>query len=128
MLVIQILLGIFAIFVMIKVIQGLRNKTMGIIESVFWTGLWIIMLIIAIFPRIIDFSRFVGIQNAINFLTYTSILVLFYLVFRLYGALDKQEQKFNTLLKELTIERALREGKSTRQTDKKNSKRGDLRK
>jgi hypothetical protein len=111
--IVQMLIIIFAVYAIVKVVLRLRDKSLSPVESFLWAILWVGVIFAAIFPNtLIELSNDLGLGKTLNMLVYLSILLLFYLVFRLYSALDKLDHRFNTLVKELSIERTIKRKKS----------------
>ena len=99
--IIGIIIIIFAIFALSRVILRMRDKAISYKMAIFWLVLWTIIIIIAFFPQISDrFAKFVGIGRGADTAFFISILLLFYLIFRLYVKIDYLDKNIT----ELTIE------------------------
>jgi len=101
---IQILIIIFALFAWSRAMLRLKDKNISLGEFLFWSVLWIAVILIALFPTLIgDLSQIVGVGRAVDMVVYVSIIVLFYLVFRLYVFVDSKNREITTLVRELAI-------------------------
>ena len=104
---IQIIIVIFAIFALTRAILRIKKKDIRPMEFVFWSMLWIAVIIAVFFPGLVSIvANFLGISTGMGFLVYISILLLFYLVFRIYVKLDYFDQRLSKLIRELSIKEA----------------------
>jgi small membrane protein len=102
--IIQILIVLFVIFAWSRVFLRMRDKDIGLGEFILWSIIWVTILIITIFPVTINFlSGIVGIGRGIDLAVYTSIILLFYLMFRLYVKADSQNRELTKVVRELAI-------------------------
>lgn len=107
--IIQILLIMFALFAWSRAGLRLRDNSIRVFEFVFWSFIWAGVIVFAAVPYALQWiSDLFGIQRATDFAIYVSIVVLFYLVFRLYVHLDKQDQAMTKLVREIAIRDAKR--------------------
>jgi len=99
---IQILIIIFALFALSRIVLRKKDKSISYLEMFLWGTIWLSVLIIAFVPRITNFlSAKVGISNGFNLLVYASIMLLFYLIFRMYVKIESLEQDITKLVREL---------------------------
>jgi hypothetical protein len=105
--IIQVLILIFALFAWSRVALRLKDKSIRIWEFVFWSAIWIGVIAFAVTPAFFAwFSTLLGIGRATDLAMYISIVLLFYLVFRLYVHLEKQNMELTELVRETAIKRA----------------------
>ena len=101
---IQVLLVLFALFAWSRAFLRLKNKSMGIGGFAFWSIIWIAIILIGIFPSILYFpSLILGIGQGIDLAIYVSIILLFYLTFRVYVKIDAQNKEVTKLVREIAI-------------------------
>jgi hypothetical protein len=85
----------------------LRDSHISVGEFSFWSLIWIFVIIIALFPDIISgLSTFVGISRGVDLAVYTGVILLFYLMFRLYVKMDAQARETTKLVREMAIKNA----------------------
>lgn len=112
--IIQIILILFAVFAWSRAIIRSRDRSIGPAELILWSFIWVSVIITAITPSIINkISAIVGIGRAVDLAVYISIILLLYLVFRLYVIIDKQNKEITSLVREVAI---------NNQTNKKKNK------
>ncbi len=103
----QIIGVIFSIFAWSRVVLRFKDKNISIFELAFWSLVWGGVIIIALFPGVFtQISFFFGIGRGVDILLYVGMIVLFYLLFRLYVKLDTQQKEITKLVRELAISNA----------------------
>jgi len=121
---IQVLIMIFALFAWSRAILRLKSKNIGLGELLFWSIIWIAVIVVALFPEIIsNLSEIAGVGRAVDLVVYVSIIVLFYLIFRLYVIIDSKNREMTTLVRELAIRDAKHKDISASKIGKRNIRR-----
>src|SRR3989344_2221414 len=91
--VINIIIILFAIFALSRAILRFRERRISKLEIALWSLIWIAIIVVAIIPETSsEISKIVGVGRGVDFLVYLSIILVFYLIFRLYIKLDQAEQ------------------------------------
>jgi hypothetical protein len=105
--IIQILLILFALFAWSRAFLRMRGKDISIGEFSFWSLIWSAVILISIFPDLISsLSVLLGIGRGTDLAIYVSIILLFYLMFRLYVKIDSQSREVTKLVREIAINNA----------------------
>ncbi len=105
--IIQIVLILFAVFAWSRAFLRMRGKNISIGEFSMWSLIWSAIIIIGLFPDLISrLSELVGIGRGTDLAIYVSIIVLFYLMFRLYVKVDSQSHEVTKLVREIAIKDA----------------------
>ena len=105
--IIQVLMIIFALFAWSRAVVRLKDKDIGIGEFILWSIVWAAVIIASLIPQLVGLiSTFVGIGRATDLAVYVSIIILFYLIFRVYVKIKSQNQQITTLVREIAITRA----------------------
>ncbi len=100
----QIIGVIFSLFAWSRVFLRYKDKNISIFELAFWSIVWGGVIIIALFPGVFtEISFFFGIGRGVDILLYVGMIVLFYLLFRLYVKLDTQQKEMTKLVREIAI-------------------------
>ncbi len=95
---IQILIAIFVAFAGSRVILRFRDKAIGYGEFLFWSTVWAIVLLIVFRPSLSDQVALIfGIKRGTDVMFFSAILLLFYLIFRLYVKLDTLDRDITNL-------------------------------
>ncbi|OGF99945.1 hypothetical protein A2Y99_03965 [Candidatus Gottesmanbacteria bacterium RBG_13_37_7] len=110
----QSILIIFLLFALSRVILRFRGGNISHLGVIFWSLLFSSAIIFVIFPSLTgEIARVIGVGRGVDAIIYTSVVILFYLVFRLYVNLQDMHHQITKLVEQL----ALKEAK-----DKKNGK------
>jgi small membrane protein len=98
--IIQIVIIIFALFAWSRSMLRWKDKSLNLKELSFWSLVWLLVIVVAVLPQSVGFLRLFG-ASAFNVLVMLSILMLFYLIFRVYVKIDKLEQEITVLVREI---------------------------
>src|SRR3989338_10633154 len=95
---------IFALFALSRSILRFRDRQTNWKDFLLWSGIWVAVIIVSINPNITYyFAHALGINRGIDLIIYISIIVLFYLMFRLYIKIDKVEKSITLLTRSNAI-------------------------
>lgn len=101
---IQILLIVFLLFAFTRVIFRYRDGSIPLGMFLFWTGIWILASVGIIKP---DFTTFVaqkvGIGRGADAVIYVSLIILFYLLFRLSVAVESLRHEITKTIREIAL-------------------------
>lgn len=102
--VLQIIVVIFAVFAWSRAILRLRDRKISLGEFLFWTLIWAAVIVTSLLPQTADIAAgFFGVSRPIDLAVYVSIILLFYLIFRLYVKQEQQQQELTKLVREIAI-------------------------
>src|SRR3989338_5966610 len=103
--VVQIIGVLFALFAWSRAFLRYKEKSLSTSFFFLWSLIWASVIIVAISPSLIGgLGEVTGIGRSVDVLVYLSIILLFYLMFRLYIKLDSQNQKITQLVREVAID------------------------
>lgn len=98
---VQILIVIFITFAGSRVILRFRDNAIGYGEFFFWSSIWALILLIVFQPNLADKTAiFFGVQRGTDIMFFISIILIFYLLFRLYIKLDGLDRNITNLSSE----------------------------
>jgi len=101
---IQVIAIVFGIFALLKVILKMKNRKLLLNEFIFWSSIWAALIILSIFPQISEkIANFFGFTRGIDFFIVSSILLMFYLIFRIFIKLEELENKITKLSRSIAI-------------------------
>jgi small membrane protein len=104
--IIQILALGFVTFAASRAILRAREKNISLGELIFWLGIWGGLIFVVFFPGITGYvAELVGIGRGIDVIIYTSIALLYYLIFRIYVKLDETERQITKIVRENAIKK-----------------------
>jgi hypothetical protein len=101
---IQIVGAVFALFALSRVILQLKRRSMTLNEGLFWMFVWGSVVVFLIFPEFFGYiANILGVGRGVDALMYISIVVLFYLIYRLYAKVDTLERQITYIVREIAI-------------------------
>jgi len=104
---IQILAILFALFAFSRAVLRFKDGAIKTREFVMWSVVWIAVIVVAAIPPTAEFiSTALGVQRAVDLVVYVSIIMLFYLIFRVYVKTEKMEHSITTITRSIAIKRA----------------------
>lgn len=105
--IIKVFIIIVALFAISRAVLRFKDKKISGQGLVFWVSLWILAVIFAFAPHGVSYlAELVGIQRGTDFIVYLSIIVLFYMFFRIYVKFEGIEQNITKLTREIAIKGA----------------------
>lgn len=115
--VLQAFVVVFVLFAISRAFLRLRDRQISLAEFLFWNSVWAAALVVIFIPQVtIAIARVFGIGRGIDIAVYLSIILLFYLVFRIYVKLDQLEQDTTKLVRMMALNEAKSNTKNRRGT------------
>ncbi len=104
MTIIQIFALIFGLFALSRATLRIRDKKLSIGEFLFWNVIWLGLLVVVFFPDLTtQVAQHIGIGRGIDVIVYSSIGLLFYLIFRIYVKMEEIEQEITKIVREIAF-------------------------
>ena len=104
--IIQYIIIIFALFALTRALLMLKKNKLTPKKFFSWFILWIAVIAVGFIPGISTLlSKPLGISRGADFLVYISILVLFYLIYRIYVKLDKIDREITKIVRNIALKR-----------------------
>lgn len=102
--ILSLIIILFAAFALSRAALRLRDRRITFKEFAFWLLIWAGVIAVAIYPQMTSWvSQLVGVSRGADLLIYVGVLLLFYLVFRLYVKLDGLSQDLTRLTRAVAI-------------------------
>jgi len=118
---IQLFLSLFLLFAISRVFLRFKEGTISLGQFLFWCGLWLLALFSIFYPDFSNYwARLLGIGRGADAILYTSVIALFYLVFRLHVLLENVNYEISKLVREVAL---LSQEQTRRQPQKQKAKR-----
>lgn len=106
MLLIQIFLVLFFLFVTGRVVSRYRQGDLSLNSFIFWLIFWILSCLVVIIPNSSAyFAKIFGIGRGADLIVYLSLALLFYLIFKLNIKLEKINKNITKLTREEALEK-----------------------
>jgi small membrane protein len=97
---IQFILVAVIVLIVLRLIYQLKNKAIGLWQFFSWLVIWILAIAVIWYPSITTYiATRVGVGRGVDLVTYVSIIVIFYLMFRLLLKIEKIEKKMTKLVR-----------------------------
>lgn len=101
----QIVLLIFLLFAISRVILRFRGGALSVRGFVFWSGLFGLAIVAVFFPGLTgELAKAAGIGRGVDAVIYASLVLLFYLIFRLHIFIEDIKNEITTLVRKLAME------------------------
>jgi len=95
---------IFAVFALSRVFLRYRDKSISLYELLFWSVVWVGLVVVAIFPSIFTrLSLVLGIGRGVDIILYIGMILLFYLTFRLYVKIENHQKDITKIVRDLAL-------------------------
>ena len=84
------------------VLRVIKDKT-SIVKILFWLIFWAGALILIWLPQgtIDSVGQFFGVEKGLDLVVYLSVIILFYIVLRIYNKVDKLQKNITKLVREI---------------------------
>jgi small membrane protein len=101
----QFLLMALVLAALAKAIHSYQCRRMPPLDFFFWGLIWLGTACIIVFPEATSFvAHLLGIGRGADLIIYLSLLISFYLIFRLYVAIVRLEQAITALVRAIALE------------------------
>ncbi len=107
---IQILILLFILFAFSRVIVRYKESSITRKEFFFWILFWLAAGTAVLLPQTTSFvANIVGIGRGVDLAIYVALILLFYVVFRIFVRLEQMERNITKLVRMMGIEEAKEE-------------------
>lgn len=102
---IKIILILFILLVLLRVFFRFKAKELTRLQFWGWLIIWLLAIIIIVFPQITSYLAIkLGVGRGVDLAVYSSIILLYYLVFRLFIRLEKMEKNITELVRKMALD------------------------
>ncbi|MDO8643187.1 MAG: DUF2304 family protein [Candidatus Woesearchaeota archaeon] len=96
----------FVLFAWSRAVLRFKEGGIGFKEFFVWTSIWGMVVALILFRDRLGFlTRFTTLQRPIDVILAGSIILLFYLLFRIYVKIDTMDQNVTKIVRELTLQK-----------------------
>lgn len=100
----QLVLLVFLLFAVSRVLLQLRQGNLTVVSFLFWGGVFIAAMIGVLEPEVTSsFARLLGIGRGADVVIYLSIVILFYLIFRITIAIEEVRGEITYIIRQLAL-------------------------
>jgi len=105
--IIQVVLIIFILFVISRIAMRFKAGDMTGREFIIWMIFWLSVAVATILPQKTDLiAQKVGVERGADLLVYLSIVVLFFIVFKILVKLEKIDKDITKIVRDDAISRS----------------------
>ncbi|MFH1376304.1 MAG: DUF2304 family protein [Candidatus Woesearchaeota archaeon] len=102
---ISIIIILFALFALSRAYLRFKERKISNWSFALWFIIWIAVITVVLIPETTSqISKFFGIERGVDLLVYASIIIIFYLIFRLYIKIDQTEQNLTKVVRKVSKE------------------------
>jgi len=106
---IQFILVVLIILAVLRLLYQLRNKNISLGQFLTWLFIWLIAIIIIGQPKITTYlASLVGIGRGVDLVIYISVIVIFYLMFKLLLRIEKIEKDITKIVRSEALKNNLK--------------------
>jgi len=106
---IQILITIFIVFALAFLLKRFRKAEIKMAEFLGWGIFWVVAGIAVWVPNFLTLlANILGIGRGADLVLYVSVVVVFYLIFRIYVRIEKMERNITKVVRDKAIDTAER--------------------
>jgi len=104
--ILQIVVVLFALFALSRAFLRFKDSKITKKELALWAIVWIAAIIVILIPGTTSIvAKMLGVTRGADVVVYFSIILLFYLVFRVYVKLESIEQEITKVVREVAIKK-----------------------
>jgi len=100
----QFVLGALVVIALALTVYRFQRRQMRALDMLFWSALWTAALVAIVFPDTTGFvARLIGIGRGVDAAIYLSVVLVFYLNFRLYMRISQIDTQITTIVRHLAL-------------------------
>jgi small membrane protein len=100
----QFVLGAIVLTALALTAYRYHRRQMKVLDMLFWASLWMVALVAIAFPDMTVFvARLFGIGRGVDAAIYLSIVLVFYLIFRLFMRLGQLDNQITAIVRHLAL-------------------------
>src|SRR3972149_4459435 len=102
--IVPVFVTIFVAFAVSRVFLRFRSGDMSLGEFLFWLGIWGAIEAVVWIPKFLDeIAHQIGIGRGIDAVVYGPVVLLFYLVYRIYVKAEFIEHEITSLVRQIAL-------------------------
>lgn len=96
----QIILTSIIVFIIYRTVLTYKKGNLTKIFTFIWLSFWLIILFFLFKQQLLSqIAHSLGISRGVDLALYLSIIIIFYLIFRIFASLEELNQKFTQLIR-----------------------------
>ncbi len=115
MMIIQIVLVVFFLFILLKVFSRFRAGDLKSKEMVGWVIFWLLAVVVVVSPNsTLILAKVLGVGRGVDAIIYLAMVLLFFLVFKIFVHLEKIERQMTKLVRQGALDKTKKYESTTR--------------
>lgn len=100
----QIIVTLFVFVIVWRLGKKYKDNTLRIYDFLIWLAIWVAVLIVFWLPQTTSYlAVLLGIGRGSDLAVYLAVLFMFYLIFRIYLKIDKQQRDITKIARHLAL-------------------------
>lgn len=100
----QFVLGALVLAALALTAYRYHRRQMRVLDMLFWASLWTVALVAIVFQDTSAFiAHLLGIGRGVDAVIYLSIVLIFYLIFRLFMRFNQLDNQITTIVRHLAL-------------------------
>jgi hypothetical protein len=101
---IKYIIIIFALFAVTRASVRLKDKSITKGEYILWIFFWLLVIAGTLIPKNLDhIAQFVGVERGADLAVYLSIVVIFYILFKVLVHLEKIDKEITAIVRKIAL-------------------------
>ena len=99
--ILQIIVSFFVGFLYLEILSEFKKKNLSLFNFAFWSLVWFAVLVVVWFPSLTsNLAHTLGIVRGMDAVVYLSIVVLFYLAFKILVKIEKTQRDISKIVRQ----------------------------
>ncbi len=101
---IQIIITLFVLFVWWRLFSRWKNNEINYKEFTGWFLFWLVVGLVGVLPESTSYlATILGVGRGADVVVYLSLLIIFYLLFKIFSRLEKNDRQVTKIVRDLAI-------------------------
>lgn len=101
---IQIVILLIVLAIWWRLYLRFKNSDLNVREFIEWFILWLAVAVVTILPDTASyFANLLGVGRGVDLVVYLALLLIFYLLFKIFLRLERGEQQLTKVVRELAL-------------------------
>ncbi len=112
---IQIVLLAFTFFALTRVYLRAKEKVLTPKMAIFWFAVWTAAAVGIILPKTTaGVAQFFGVGRGVDVMVYMSLVLIFYLIFRIYVMIEDLRHELTTIVRNVALQTSIKRVRKNR--------------
>ncbi len=100
----QLLLSVLILFILLKTLYAFTSRQISRSFFILWISVWLSGLVVIYYPGLLTMiARFLNIGRGVDFALYVSVILIFYMIYKINLKLEKINKDITKLIRFITV-------------------------